>query len=116
MENIGKRIKEKRKDKGFSQKDLADKVGVDNSQFSKIETGKLLPTLSQLVELCSILNESMDWIVLGKKNENITSQIDIRLLELLDQKDREIQDLRKKLESITCGSAVAGPVEKLKKK
>jgi transcriptional regulator with XRE-family HTH domain len=139
MKNIGIRIKEKRKENSLSQKDLAEKVGIDNSQFSKIESGKLLPTISQLVEICSILNESMDWIVLGKKSspdqmdivDMQTKHIEIqekyiksleRELEVLKNNlrfnealEKEIEILKKEKTS-TSSTAMARPAKELKNK
>ncbi|QDP85229.1 helix-turn-helix transcriptional regulator [Chryseobacterium sp. SNU WT5] len=60
---IGSRIKEAREAINLSQKDLAEKLGMDPSQFSKIERGKLMPTLLQAIELGKILSKSLDWLV-----------------------------------------------------
>lgn len=59
---IGLRIKELRVEKKLTQKEFSEKIHIDNSQLSKIEQGKLLPTLSQLLEISSIFEISMDWL------------------------------------------------------
>jgi len=57
------KIKELRKEKNISQKELSEKIGIDNSQLSKIEKGKMMPTLHQLMEISSIFNVSLDWLI-----------------------------------------------------
>lgn len=70
MELVGKRIKEKRKQSSYNQGDFATKIGIDPSQYSKIENGKLMPTLSQLMDISSILEVSTDWILKGFNGDN----------------------------------------------
>ena len=38
--DINLRIKELRKEKGLTQKSFSEALGIDNSQYSKIEQGK----------------------------------------------------------------------------
>lgn len=61
-EIIGLKIRELRKENMLTQMDFSLKIGIDNSQLSKIEQGKLMPTLGQLLEISSIFNKSMDWL------------------------------------------------------
>ncbi|WP_294963441.1 helix-turn-helix transcriptional regulator [uncultured Flavobacterium sp.] len=63
--SISLRIKELRKRKDISQKDFSNTIRVDNSQFSKIEAGKLQPTLQQLMDICSNFGVTMDWLCFG---------------------------------------------------
>ena len=58
--SISLKIKELRKSKNLTQKEFSSKIKVDDSQFSKIEQGKLQPTLNQLMEISSNFNVSMD--------------------------------------------------------
>lgn len=64
--SIGLRIKGLRKQKKLNQIELSSKLGVDNSQFSKIENGKLMPTIGHIMEICSIFNVSADWLLTGQ--------------------------------------------------
>lgn len=70
MESVGQRIKQKRKESHYNQRDFAAKLGIDASQYSKIENGKLMPTLSQLMDISSILHTSTDWLLKGFTEEN----------------------------------------------
>jgi len=49
-------IEEIRKDREISQQELADKLGINRSLMSHIETGKTLPTFNMLLEIARILN------------------------------------------------------------
>jgi amino-acid N-acetyltransferase len=73
MEIIGLKIKELRKDRKLTQIEFSSKIGIDNSQLSKIEQGKLMPTLSQLLEISSIFKVSLDWLT-GKENKKPINQ------------------------------------------
>lgn len=62
MNDIGLNIKELRKERKLTQLEFSTRIGIDNSQLSKIEQGKLMPTLNQLMEISSIFNISLDWL------------------------------------------------------
>ena len=49
------------------QEELALKLGISQGQLSKIEGGRLAPTLETLVRLANQFGKSLDWIVTGKK-------------------------------------------------
>lgn len=49
------------------QEELALKIGISQGQLSKIESGKLAPTLETLVKLANQFGKTLDWIVTGKK-------------------------------------------------
>lgn len=48
-------IKEKRKQAGMNQTELASKIGVNRATLSKYETGQIDPTLSQLTNIAAAL-------------------------------------------------------------
>lgn len=63
-----KRIKELRKEKGMTQLQVQMKIGIDQSDYSKIERGLRYPTVDQLIGLAGIFDTSIDYIV-GLTNE-----------------------------------------------
>jgi transcriptional regulator with XRE-family HTH domain len=48
-------LREARKKSGFSQRVLAEKLGFPQSHISKIESGKISPTISSLIEIARVL-------------------------------------------------------------
>lgn len=99
---IGTRIKEARELAKLSQRSIADKLGMDPSQFSKIEKGKVMPTLLQLADISKIVMKSIDWIVTGTAwlqeklpNDNFKEQYELakQNIELL----RTIQELKDRI-------------------
>jgi transcriptional regulator with XRE-family HTH domain len=49
MVQFGERLRQLRKEKNLTQKELALKAGLSTSQIARIETGKLNTTISTLV-------------------------------------------------------------------
>lgn len=60
MENFAKRLAKLRKEKGYTQSELADKIGVSNKSVSRWETGEGYPDISVLVDLADALDVSVD--------------------------------------------------------
>lgn len=54
------RLKEVRKEKGYSQQKLADEVGVSRNTISSIETGQFNPTAKLALILCIALDEKFE--------------------------------------------------------
>ena len=56
------RLKEARREKGFSQQQLADLVGVSRNTISSIETGQFNPTAKLALILCIALDKQFEEI------------------------------------------------------
>lgn len=55
------RIREIRKEKGITQNELADKIGVKRAVISKYENGVISPSLNQIQKIADVLNvETVD--------------------------------------------------------
>lgn len=67
---IGKRIAESRRSAGFTQEELANRLGVTPQALSKWEKGASSPDLEMLTSLCDILGVSADYLV-GKNRKTI---------------------------------------------
>lgn len=87
LERIGRFIAECRKEKGITQARLAEKINITDKAVSKWETGKGLPNVSIMIELCNILGINVNELLSGerlseenyreKANENIVSMIKV---------------------------------------
>ena len=58
--DIGKRIKKKRVEKGFTQERLSELIGVGPSHMSHMESGKTVPSMDVFIALCNVLECSAD--------------------------------------------------------
>ena len=67
----GRFIAELRKQKGFTQKELAEKLMVTDKAISRWETGKGLPDTSLLKPLGDVLGVSVTELLSGKKIEEV---------------------------------------------
>lgn len=64
---IGKFIAQCRKEKGYTQAALAEKLGITDRAISKWETGKSLPDASIMLELCSELGINVNELLSGER-------------------------------------------------
>lgn len=71
--HIGLKIRELRKERGLSQQDLADNIGISRSTVSGYEQQTSQPDLETLRKLALLFNVSSDYL-LGIENENIPSE------------------------------------------
>jgi transcriptional regulator with XRE-family HTH domain len=58
MQIIGEKLKNLRKDRGLTQKDLADNAGVTGGMISIMESNKVSPSVATLMKVLSALNVS----------------------------------------------------------
>lgn len=66
------KIREARKEKGFSQGELAKMVGVSRNSITSIETGQFCPTAKLALVLCIALDkkfEDLFYFEEGEKND-----------------------------------------------
>ncbi|MEI8616450.1 helix-turn-helix transcriptional regulator [Shewanella sp. PP-He15 brown] len=65
MHSIAERIKQLRKSKGLTQKELGRKVGVTSVTISKWELDIAIPKSKSAIELCKIFNVDLQWLMRG---------------------------------------------------
>ena len=63
MENFGIRLAERRRNKNFTQEELANRLGVTPQALSKWEKGLSSPDISMVCSLCSVLDVSADFLL-----------------------------------------------------
>lgn len=61
---LGERLKQLRRDRGWSQADLATKVGADAGQISRYENGHMTPSAEAVAKLAEILDVSCDYLLI----------------------------------------------------
>lgn len=94
----GKFIAKERKDKKYTQRELADKLGISDKTISKWERGTNMPDLSLLVELADYYEVDIREIIDGgRKNEKMNSEEKEKLEKVVEYVDNEKQNKARKL-------------------
>ncbi len=90
MIKIGKFIAERRKTKNLTQLELAEKLHITDRAISKWECGRSLPDSSIMLELCKILEISVNELLSGEVLEmkEYNKQAELNLLEMKKQKEK----------------------------
>ncbi len=99
-ELIGKRIKELRKSRNMSQEFLAEQLGIEPRQLSKLETGKHYPSFETMSNLLKILGISFeDFINIEHLSSEFNTEREIMaLIGKLD--DNQLQIVYKILKAL----------------
>ena len=66
QEKIGKFIAACRKENGYTQAALAEKLGITDRAVSKWENGKSMPDASIMLELCELLQINVNELLTGE--------------------------------------------------
>lgn len=90
--DTGKFIANCRKEKGLTQAQIAEKLSITDRAVSKWETGKSMPDSSIMLQLCQILDISVNELLNGERinMENINRKADETLLELKRKDENNI--------------------------
>ena len=73
-EKTGSLISQLRKEKGITQKQLADMLYVSDKAISRWETGKGFPEISMIEDLSKALDVSMVELLRGERMEDVSSK------------------------------------------
>lgn len=86
QEKIGKFIAEKRKEQNLTQEQLAEKLNISKNAVSKWERGLNLPDVSNMQELCGILNITLNELFIGEEipDEKYKETADSNLMNALE--------------------------------
>lgn len=67
QEKIGAFIAQCRKEAGYTQAALGEKLGITDRAVSKWETGKSMPDPSLMLELCALLHINVNELLTGAR-------------------------------------------------
>lgn len=96
---FSERLKNLRKQAGFTQVDVANKLGISQQAYASWERGSKKTTQDNLVKIAQILNVSVDYLV-GNLYETSDELDDIELLFRMNSKgltDEEKKTFKKEL-------------------
>lgn len=60
---LGQRVKQLRKEAGWSQGDLGGRIGTDSQRVSRYENGRITPSVDALVRIAEALDVSIDYLL-----------------------------------------------------
>jgi transcriptional regulator with XRE-family HTH domain len=94
--SVGKRIKSKREDAGWSQTELARRANITPSALSQIESGDRFPSTVVVHKLAKALSTSVDYLLGNRTEEDLKDllqdenvEVLFRTFKKLSKKDRE---------------------------
>ena len=92
---IGKFIAEERKKKGYTQRQLSEKLGISDKTISKWERGNGFPEVSLLLPLCEELDITVNELLSGKRvsEEDYRKKAEENIVNLV----KEAQESKKKI-------------------
>lgn len=90
QEKIGRFIAQCRKQNGFTQASLAEKLGITDRAVSKWENGKSMPDASIMLELCGLLKINVNELLMGERvaMENYKEIAEQNLIEMRKQEEQ----------------------------
>lgn len=82
LKEMGERIYNRRKLLKYTQEELAEMVGVSTQMISNLELGKKAIRPENLIKICTALNISADYILMGNTSNNLLDSISGKIAEL----------------------------------
>lgn len=102
QKKIGSFLKELRKEKGFTQETLAEKLNISGRTVSRWETGTNMPDISILIELAELYDVSIPEIVNGeRKNEIMNEEVKEVAQSLSDYADLEKENMLTRIRKLS---------------
>lgn len=72
IKESGMMLKDLRKKKGYTQESFVKEIGISHRTYSGIESGAHSTSIETLVEIAQMLETSLDYIILGKENTDLS--------------------------------------------
>lgn len=89
MTTLGKRIQQLRKEKGYSQTELANTAGISYAQLSRYENKGAQPPAEVLKRLANALDTTVDYMISGDTEEKAKEALnDTELLRQFKEMDQ----------------------------
>ncbi|MBO5574277.1 MAG: helix-turn-helix domain-containing protein [Clostridium sp.] len=105
---MGAFLKELRKEKGITQEQMADELGVSGRTISRWETGNNMPDISLLVEIAEFFDVSIPEIIKGeRKSENMREEVKEVAETMSDYANVEKARLLKSMRNLSINGVIA---------
>jgi transcriptional regulator with XRE-family HTH domain len=116
---FGVRIKELRKNKKWTQKELANKIDVRFPQLNKYECGLHTPPMDKLVKLSEVFDTTIDYLLTGDRTDERPLH-NLRLMERLQELEafasEDQETVIKLIDAMIVKNKVEGAIKPFEKK
>ena len=92
---FGENLKNLRKNKGLTQSELAESIGLETHNLNRIENGKSFPQVKTLINIINYFN-ILPYELFTNKNDKITS-----IVGLLNKNPEKLDDYSKIVNALT---------------
>lgn len=105
---IGKFIAMMRKEQSFTQKQLAEQLGISDKTVSKWETGNGMPEVSLMLPLCDALKISVNELLSGERltEHNYHERAEENMVKLIQEKDDKQKEDKKQVIAVALISVL----------
>ncbi len=95
IRQIGKLLKERRLQLGYTQESAAEKAGISYSYYTKIEQGRQIPSLEIAILLSKTFSLSLDYWLLNQTQDIRLSPAAIDLIQYVkDLDEKQIENMQ----------------------
>ena len=104
------RLYQLRKQRGFSQEELASRLNVSRQTVSKWEVGDSTPDMEKLVAMSALFDVSLDQLVLGKEAPQAEVPAKSELVSIINEKVLTPDNKKKAKSALKIAAIIAGIV------
>ena len=102
QKKTGSFLKELRKEKNFTQEQVADKLGVSGRTISRWETGAYMPDISLLVDIAEMYDVDVRDIIDGeRKDKDMNSEVKEVAVKMADYSAMQTENLKKWIKTMS---------------
>ena len=108
QQKIGQFLRECRKEKGITQEQLAEMLGVTNRSVSRWENGSNLPDLDILIEMADYYDVELRELLDGeRKSAKMNKELEETVLKVAEYSNEDKMKLTKRMHLLFIGGFVA---------
>ncbi len=93
LNQMGKRILERRKQLRLTQEELAERAGITSQTISSAELGKKALRPANIIRICSALEISTDYLLLGTVTNEDYNKLPHKIFKLTPTQYRHLEDI-----------------------
>ena len=102
QKKIGNFLKELRKEKNYTQEQVADKLGVSGRTISRWETGAYMPDISLLVDIAEMYDVDVRDLIDGERKDiNMNSEVKDVAIKMADYSKMQTESIKKWIKTMS---------------